>query len=113
MDTSNLNFVAGQNIPNAVIVRDSDTGAVGVFNGSAGGVHVLVDVTGYIAGGTATADGMFVPVTQPRIADSRIQFQLGRSAARVGHRRAADQRTWLRAGHRRRRRRAECGSSGT
>ena len=61
-----------------MIVRDSDTGAVGVFNGSAGGVHVLVDVTGYIAGGTATADGMFVPVTPSRIADSRIPFQFGR-----------------------------------
>ncbi|HYN70883.1 MAG TPA: fibronectin type III domain-containing protein, partial [Nakamurella sp.] len=33
-DTSNLNFVAGQNIPNTVIVPVGDTGAVGIFNGS-------------------------------------------------------------------------------
>jgi hypothetical protein len=75
-DTSNLNFVAGQNIPNTVIVPVGDTGAVGIFNGSPGGVHVLVDVTGYIADGTATADGMFVPVRPSRIADSRTGQQI-------------------------------------
>ena len=59
-----------------MIVPVGDTGAVGVFNGSAGGVQVLIDVTGYIADGTATADGMFVPVTPARIADSRVGQQI-------------------------------------
>ena len=74
--TSNLNFVAAQNIPNTVIVPVGGIGAVGVYNGSAGGVHVLVDVTGYIMGGTSTADGMFEPVTPSRVADSRVGQQI-------------------------------------
>ena len=75
-DTSSVNFVAGQNIPNTAIVPVGGTGAVGVFNGSAGGVHVLVDVTGYIADGTATEAGMFVPVGPSRVADSRVGQQI-------------------------------------
>ncbi len=83
-ETSNLNFVAGQNIPNTVIVPVSDKGAVSVFNGAPGGVQVLVDVTAYIAGGTATADGMFVPVTPLRVADSRIGQQIPGAVPALG-----------------------------
>ena len=65
--TSNLNFQAGQDIPNTVIVPVGPDGKIQLFNGSAGTVHLLVDVTGYTLAGTAdgTAPG---PVTAPTVA---------------------------------------------
>ena len=55
---SNLNFVAGQTVPNLVIVPVSATGSVKLFNGSSGTTHLLADVAGYyrsdtVAGTTA------------------------------------------------------------
>ena len=50
--TSNLNFSAGQNIPNLVIAPVSADGKISLFNGSGGTVHLLADVAGYyLAGG--------------------------------------------------------------
>jgi hypothetical protein len=42
--TSNLNFQAGQSIPNTVIVPVGADGKIKLFNGSAGTVQLLVDV---------------------------------------------------------------------
>jgi len=42
---SNLNFVAGDTVPNSVIARLGDDGTVCVFNSQ--GTHVIVDVDGY------------------------------------------------------------------
>lgn len=50
-NVSNVNFQAGQNIANTVIVRLPVTdGTVSLFNGSFGDIDVLVDVEGYISG---------------------------------------------------------------
>jgi hypothetical protein len=46
-NTSNLNYRAGQTIPNAVIVGLGPTGTVTVFTSSS--AHLLVDVVGYFA----------------------------------------------------------------
>lgn len=46
--TSSINFGAGQNIANTVIVRLSNDGTISIYNGSGGNVDVLVDVEGYI-----------------------------------------------------------------
>jgi hypothetical protein len=45
---SNLNFVKGQTVPNLVVAQVSASGTVTFYNGSAGTVHVLADVSGYI-----------------------------------------------------------------
>jgi hypothetical protein len=45
--SSNLNYVAGQTIPNAVIVGLGPTGTVDIFSLAAS--HVVVDVVGYFA----------------------------------------------------------------
>jgi hypothetical protein len=50
-DTSNLNLQAGQNIPNTVIVPVGQDGKIQLFNGSAGTVNLLADVTGYTLAG--------------------------------------------------------------
>jgi hypothetical protein len=45
--TSNLNFVAGQTVPNLVLTKVGSLGTVTIFNGSSGTVHVFADVAGY------------------------------------------------------------------
>jgi len=49
--TSNLNFQAGQNIPNLVIVPVGADGKIQLFNGSGGTVQLIADVAGYFLGG--------------------------------------------------------------
>jgi hypothetical protein len=49
-ETSNLNFQAGQNIPNLVVVPVGADGKIQLYNGSPGTVHLVADVTGYILG---------------------------------------------------------------
>jgi hypothetical protein len=47
-NTSNVNFASHDTIANTVIVKVQADGAIGLFNGSAGTLDVLVDVEGYI-----------------------------------------------------------------
>jgi len=44
--TSNLNFVAGQTVPNLVIVPVG-AGKVDIYNGGSGTVQVIADTSGY------------------------------------------------------------------
>jgi hypothetical protein len=50
--TSSLNFQAGQNIRNLVVVPVGADGKIQLYNGSAGTVQLVADVTGYIIGTT-------------------------------------------------------------
>ena len=70
--TSSINFQAGENIANTVIIRVGSAGGIRLFNGSAGSVQLVVDVTGYVAAGTPTEAGAVVPLTPTRIVDTRI-----------------------------------------
>jgi hypothetical protein len=81
---SNLNFVAGQTVPNLVMVPVSDTGTVKLFNGSAGTIDLLADVAGYYRSGTPTTAGAFSPLTPTRLLDTRSGN--GAPAARVAAR---------------------------
>ncbi|MFN0028226.1 MAG: RCC1 domain-containing protein [Acidimicrobiales bacterium] len=62
---SNLNFVAGQTVPNAVIVKVGTSGTVCLYNEGAS-VNLIADVTGYFPAGDAF--GTLVPA---RLLDSR------------------------------------------
>ena len=65
--TSSLNFVAGQTIPNLVVVQVPSSGQI-AFTVGAGSVHVIVDLVGYFS----SADGdLYNPVVPDRILDSR------------------------------------------
>jgi hypothetical protein len=67
---SNLNWVAGETVPNLVSVGLGIGGKVTIFNGL-GSADAVVDLEGYFApsgGGTA---GQFVPVVPARITDTR------------------------------------------
>lgn len=63
---SSLNFVAGQTVPNMVIVPVGDGGRVSLFNGAAGTADVIVDVLGWFPAGAS-----FSGLTPARLMDSR------------------------------------------
>ncbi|MDG4806689.1 right-handed parallel beta-helix repeat-containing protein [Micromonospora sp. WMMD1120] len=70
---SNLNFVAGQSIPNLVTVPVVG-GKVDIHNASSGSTHVIADVAGYFG-----PDGelTYVPNSPVRIADTRADASRG------------------------------------
>jgi hypothetical protein len=49
---SNLNFVAGQTVPNLVLAPVGADGKVDIYDGSSGSVQMIVDVAGYVRNGT-------------------------------------------------------------
>jgi hypothetical protein len=81
---SNLNFVAGQTVPNRVVVKVGTGGQVSLFNFS-GSTDVVVDVGGWFTDGSdATATGgQFTGLTPARILDSR--FGQGTASAVVAN----------------------------
>jgi outer membrane protein assembly factor BamB len=74
---SNLNWVAGQTVPNRVIVPVGTGGKVSVYN-RFGAADVIVDVSGYFTDATATGK-LFVPQIPHRIADTRGTATLGQA----------------------------------
>ncbi len=64
---SNLNFVAGQTIPNLVVAKVGTNGEI-AFAAGAGSVNVIADVVGYF---DAASGGLFHSVAPGRILDSR------------------------------------------
>ncbi|SCG76928.1 hypothetical protein [Micromonospora coxensis] len=67
---SNLNFVAGQTIPNLVIVPVRN-GKIVIRNASAGSTHVAADLGGYFGSAASGATEHYVPIGPRRIVDSR------------------------------------------
>jgi len=70
-DASNLNFNAGQTVPNLVTVPIGADGRVTLLNRSFGRSHLIADVAGYYLGGTPTATGAFKATGPSRILDTR------------------------------------------
>lgn len=76
---SNLNFRAGQTVPNLVVVPVASDGRIQVFNGSGGTVHVLADVAGYYLAGVPTVKGAFQGLSPTRLLDTRSGLGAARS----------------------------------
>jgi hypothetical protein len=68
---SNLNFGAGQDIPNLVVVPLGTGGKVSLYNGSAGSTHLIADIEGYYLSGTVGSPGAFSPLNPFRLLDTR------------------------------------------
>ncbi|WP_377644658.1 hypothetical protein [Oryzobacter terrae] len=68
---SNVNFVAGQTVPNLVVVKVGSNGKVALTNSSSGTVQLVGDVAGYYLSGTATTPGSFVSLAPSRVLDTR------------------------------------------
>jgi hypothetical protein len=69
---SNLNFVAGETIPNLVTVKVGTDGKITLTNNSAGTAHLIADVAGYYLAGTPTSPGTFVSLAPSRLLDTRV-----------------------------------------
>ena len=85
---SNLNFVAGQTVPNLVVAKVGSSGRVALYNLS-GRVDVVVDVAGFVP----ETDG-FVPLVPARLLETRAGLPtidgLGRPGAPLGAQRSID-----------------------
>jgi hypothetical protein len=68
--TSNLNFAAGQTIPNLVVVKVGDAGKV-AFANATGSVHVVADLVGYY---DAVPGDRYNAVAPNRLLDSRTDI---------------------------------------
>jgi hypothetical protein len=70
--TSNLNFVAGQSVPNLSVVPLGAGGQVSIYNFD-GNTDVLADVVGYYTapGVTASGGGLFHAMSPARLLDTR------------------------------------------
>lgn len=68
---SNLNYSAGQTVPNLVIVRVGAGGRVEIYNNS-GSAHVVADLAGWYGAGGAGAGTRYSSLTPARILDTRI-----------------------------------------
>ena len=75
---SNLNFTAGQTVPNRVIVPLDASGSISFYN-AYGSVDVIADVSGWFTDASdPTATGSrFAPVAPARILDTRSTQKLG------------------------------------
>jgi hypothetical protein len=77
---SNLNYRAGQSIPNLVTVKVGPDGAVDLTNNSSGTVDLIADVAGYFLSGEPTQPGAFVSLDPVRLLDTRVGNGAPRSA---------------------------------
>ena len=86
---SNLNFVAGQTVPNLVEVAIGNGGRVNIatqFASPSGHGDVIFDVAGWVgvAGNSLVKDGLYQPLTPARIMDTRVGLGVARAAVGPG-----------------------------
>ncbi|MER5635881.1 hypothetical protein ABT095_02860 [Kitasatospora sp. NPDC002227] len=67
---SNLNWVAGQTVPNMVVVPIGPDGTVSLYNGSPGSTQLVADVAGYYAGGSGGS--LYRSAGPVRVMDTRL-----------------------------------------
>lgn len=67
---SSVNFVAGETVPNLVVVRAPSDGVIDFYN-SGGATHVVADVVGYFDLNRVGAAGAFVGLPPVRVTDTR------------------------------------------
>ena len=72
-DASNLNFVAGRTVPNAVIAPVSATGRICFY--VYGSAHLLADVSGYVPTGSD-----FTTLVPARVLDTRASGKIGNAS---------------------------------
>ncbi len=78
---SNLNFVAGQSVPNLVVAPVGANGKVDLYNGSSGTTALIADVSGYFVAGASPGPGGFTSLRPTRLLDTRIGLGVPTAAA--------------------------------
>lgn len=69
-NASNLNFLAGQTVPNLVVVKVGSLGRVTAYNNQ-GSTHVIFDLAGYYSLPANDLGGLYRPVVPARVLDTR------------------------------------------
>ena len=70
--TSTLNWAAGETISNSSTVVLGTSGAINIYNGSAGDTNVVVDIEGYYApAGSSNGSGHYQAMSPYRVCDTR------------------------------------------
>ncbi|MGI9120104.1 MAG: hypothetical protein ACR2G7_08300 [Acidimicrobiales bacterium] len=77
-NASNLNYVAGQTVPNLVVVKVGTDGKVNLHN-ALGSTHVVADVVGWYSDASVTTGARYRALSPARILDTRT----GNGAPRV------------------------------
>jgi subtilisin family serine protease len=72
-EASNVNFTAGQTIPNLVVAKIGDDGSISIENASSGSTNFLVDVAGYFPEVLG-----YEPLVPARLADTRPPSPTGK-----------------------------------
>lgn len=80
---SNLNFPAGQTVPNLVLAPVGSDGNVELYNGASSTVQLLADVSGYLLGGDPVGIGGIGSLTPARLLDTRASAAIGAGKTRV------------------------------
>ena len=73
-NASNIDFVAGQVVPNLAFVKLGADGTFTIQNSSLGATNVVVDLAGYVLGGAVIGSGMYVPLTPARVLETRMWY---------------------------------------
>ncbi len=73
-NASNVNFVAGQVVPNLVLAKLGTGGKVSIRNASTGPTEVVVDVAGYFMAGSVVDPGGVAAVDPMRLLDTRTTY---------------------------------------
>ena len=68
---SNVNFVAGQTIPNLVLARIGSSGRVSIYNDSAKSVQIVADLFGFYTAGDPLTAGALGALSPVRLLDTR------------------------------------------
>jgi hypothetical protein len=69
--TSSVNFSAGETVANLVLAPVGTGGRVDFYNGSAGPVQIVADVSGWFKAGTPVAPGGLSALKPARVLDTR------------------------------------------
>jgi len=70
--TSTVNFVRGQTVDVAVVVKLGSGGQLALLNHSIGTTQLIIDVSGYYRAGTPTVKGAYRAINPTRIVDTRV-----------------------------------------
>ncbi|HJV08345.1 MAG TPA: hypothetical protein VJ653_01645, partial [Acidimicrobiales bacterium] len=76
---ANLNYVAGQTVPNMVTAKLGAGGRLSLYN-NAGATQVIADVAGWYDDATLASGALYHPLTPSRILDTRSTSRLGAGA---------------------------------
>ncbi|AUG79316.1 N-acetylmuramoyl-L-alanine amidase [Kitasatospora sp. MMS16-BH015] len=79
--TSNVNYVAGQTVPNLTITPIGQDGEVEFYNGSRGSVDLVADITGYF---TRSFSSAYTATSPGRLVDTRIGVGTAKGSVRGG-----------------------------